>query len=123
MNTPGTSNFHPIPCKNFYGVYTEAELGGDETDLGSNVDPEEEIRDDGEKDTDIEQSDDENGDDPASDLLLKTTFHCSIEDLITAKTKLSGRRQSQHSQFGRDVKIWLHIYQVPKALLDKLIRH
>ncbi|CAH2013301.1 unnamed protein product [Acanthoscelides obtectus] len=67
MDMPGPSNFHPIPCKNFYGVDTEEELGGDESDLGSNVNPEEEIRDDGERDTDTEQSDDESGDDPASD--------------------------------------------------------
>ena len=67
MDLPGTSNFHPIPCRNFYGVDTEEELGGDESDVGCNVDPEEEIRDDGERDTDTEQSDDENEDDFASD--------------------------------------------------------
>ncbi|CAH1977618.1 unnamed protein product [Acanthoscelides obtectus] len=122
MDTPGTSNFHPIPCKNVYGVDTEEELGLDESDLGSNVDPEEEIRDDGERDTDTEQSDDENGDDPASDSSTsEDDIPLLYRGCYNGKDKTSGRRLSQHSPFRRDVKILLH--QLPKALLDKLIRH
>lgn len=57
MDQPGPSNFCPIPTRNFYGLDIEEELGGDESDVGSNVDPEEEVRDDAERNSDTEQSD------------------------------------------------------------------
>lgn len=59
---------NPIPSRFFYGLDPEPneEIGGDESDVGSDVDPQEEIRDDQERDTATDQSDTDSEDSSGS---------------------------------------------------------